>query len=65
MMDFRFKTNKNSSFVMMIVAVVLVVLGLWVGASYLEANAYNNVTGKDVSVWDAMFLELRVQDAPE
>ena len=33
---------------------------LWIGNSYFEARAYNNVTGKEVSTFDAMFLELRV-----
>ena len=27
-----------------------------------EANAYYRATGKHVSQWDAMFLELRVQN---
>ena len=41
---------------------VLIALTLWIGASHLEANAYERVTGKHVSTWDAMFLELRVQE---
>lgn len=46
--------------------IVLIVLGfalmlLWVGFSYLEASAYNHATGKSVSLFDAMFLDLRVQ----
>lgn len=42
--------------------VILVLVGGWVGKSYFEANSYNNVTGKHVSTWDAMFLELRIVD---
>ncbi len=34
----------------------------WVVPSYLEARAYNSATGSHVSVWDAMFVDLRVQD---
>ena len=30
--------------------------------SYFEARAYTNVTGRHVSTWDAMFLDLRVQE---
>lgn len=36
----------------------------WVGYSYLEARAYERVTGKPVSTFDAMFLDLRVQAEP-
>ena len=43
-------------------AAVLILLGLWVCSSYLEARAYNNITGKNVSTWDAMFVELRIQE---
>lgn len=40
-------------------------IGIWIGASAMEAKAYNNVTGSNVSTWDAMWIELRVQDAPK
>lgn len=43
-----------------LVGVFLVVLLFWVGSSYLEAQAYKRVTGKEVSTFDAMFLNLRV-----
>ena len=46
------------SFVLVIVGVGLTI---WVAFSHFEAQAYNNVTGKDVSTWDAMWIELRVQ----
>jgi hypothetical protein len=39
------------------------VVGLWVGASSMEASDFNRVTGKNVSTWDAMWISLRVQDA--
>lgn len=34
---------------------------LWVGKSYLEAKAFNRITGKDATTTEAMFVELRVQ----
>jgi len=37
-------------------------LALWVGSSYFEAAAFNRVTGKAVSTFDAMWIELRVQE---
>jgi len=39
--------------------------GLWVGYSHFEARSFERVTGTQVSTWDAMFLELRVQQARE
>lgn len=48
---------------------VALLVGLWVGGwvivSRFEARAYNHVTGKNVSTWDAMFLDLRVQAEPK
>lgn len=39
-------------------------LGIWVVKSRFEASAYNRITGSHVSTWDAMWVELRVQDSP-
>lgn len=44
-------------------ALVLVLLAGWVLASWIEARSFESVTGKHVSTWDAMFLDLRVQEA--
>lgn len=38
------------------------VIAAWPVMSYFEARAYERVTGKRVSTWDAMFLDLRVQE---
>jgi hypothetical protein len=40
-------------------AVAMAVLAV---ASYFEAQSYNRVTGANVSTWDAMWLDLRVQE---
>jgi hypothetical protein len=43
--------------------IFLVLMSLFVvWYSHEEAKAYNRVTGANVSTWDAMFLELRVQE---
>ena len=34
----------------------------WVVASRMEANSFNAVTGKSVTTWQAMWIELRVQE---
>lgn len=41
---------------------LLVAMGVWIFSSAMEAQAYNSVTGANVSTWDAMWIELRVQD---
>ena len=33
----------------------------WVTRSYFEAAAFNRATGSNVSTWDAMWIELRVE----
>lgn len=43
-------------------AVLAVILGVWIFASAMEARAYERITGKKVSTWDAMWVELRVQE---
>lgn len=48
---------------LILVVILIVGAGLfWVLPSYFEARAYRNVTGRDVSTWDALWLDLRVQE---
>jgi hypothetical protein len=35
---------------------------IWVFKSSQEAAAYNRLTGKEVTTWDAMWVELRVSN---
>lgn len=51
--------------VMLAVAVIAFIVGIWIFASYMEARSYNRVTGENVSTWDAMWIELRVQSEPK
>jgi len=48
------------------VVCLFIVLGIggciWVTQSHFEAKTYARLTGKDVTTWDAMWLELRVQE---
>ena len=37
-------------------------ISAWIIKSKLEADAFNNATGKQVSTWDAMWIELRIQE---
>lgn len=45
-----------------IVSFIVLLIALVLFQPYMEARAYERVTGKHVSVWDAMFLDLRVQE---
>jgi len=36
--------------------------GWWVFKSSQEAATYNKITGKQVTTWDAMWVELRIQE---
>ena len=43
-----------------VVAVLVLFIGLaWFSAS-VEAKTYNRITGSDVTTWEAMWIELRV-----
>jgi hypothetical protein len=35
---------------------------LW--SAYNESRTYNRLTGAQTTTWDALFVELRVQDSP-
>jgi flagellar basal body-associated protein FliL len=37
-------------------------IAVWVVSSHYEAESFQKLTGKQVSTWDAMWLELRVQE---
>jgi hypothetical protein len=59
-------TATDRTSILMIAASFVLVFGIVAGVyatkSYFEAAAFNRITGKNVSTWDAMFLELRVQE---
>jgi hypothetical protein len=35
----------------------------WIVKSFMEANSFNRITGNQISTWDAMWVELRVEAA--
>lgn len=48
---------------LVIIVTIIMFIGVvswWPVSSYFEAKAYQNLTGKNVSIWEAMFLELRI-----
>jgi hypothetical protein len=56
--------TKAAWMVIIFIGFIAVLLAVWWGKSTMEAAAYNRITGSDVSTWDAMWVELRVQDGP-
>ena len=57
--------NPIWSMVLFAATLILAMIVVWVTKSHFEAQAYNNVTGKNVSTWDAMWIELRVQEGTQ
>ena len=49
-------------FVVIMVGVLAASSADWVVTSHYEAKTYSRLTGKEVTTWDAMWLELRVQE---
>lgn len=43
-----------------IFAIPLVPIGIWAFKSSMEAGSYNRITGGNVTTWEAMWVELRV-----
>lgn len=42
---------------------ISILLVAWIVLSAQEARAFERVTGRHISTWDAMWLDLRVQEA--
>jgi hypothetical protein len=49
-------------FLPILMALGLVCVAGWVASSYLEASAFNRITGSSTTTWEAMFVELRIQE---
>lgn len=60
------KDERNAILIGVAVLVMCITLALALTAvsAYNEARAYQRVTGKTVTTWDAMWLDLRVQESP-
>ena len=54
------KRDEVMLMVVLFLGVVLLVSCPWVLKSYFEARAFERMTGKPATTWDAMFLDLRV-----
>jgi hypothetical protein len=56
--------EKAGCSVITLIAIFIIGIVIWIFESSMEAAAFNAATGNHVSTWDAMWIELRVQDAP-
>jgi isoprenylcysteine carboxyl methyltransferase (ICMT) family protein YpbQ len=43
-----------------LIIVLPLLLGAWVTMSHFEAKVYNEITGENISTFQAMFVQLRV-----
>lgn len=50
--------------ILIITALLAPVVG-WVVKSHFESKIYNKLTGANTTTWEAMWVELRVQDSPK
>jgi hypothetical protein len=48
--------------IVLYISVIILCIAAWVGGSAIEASTYSRLTGKEVTVFDAMFIDLRVVD---
>lgn len=59
----RQSSRESLAGILCTVALIIGMLGYWFISSYFEARAFNRITGSGVSTWEAMFVELRVQES--
>lgn len=57
--------NKEVPFWYMYVMITILATVFWIFQSSMEAKAYNNATGNDISTWEAMWVELRIDSNPK
>lgn len=52
--------NPFKAYAAFILLIALCSIGWWVTKSRMEASAFNRITNSDVTTWDAMWVQLRV-----
>jgi hypothetical protein len=59
------KKLKDNLIACVMVAVILAGIGaVLMVQPYMESRTYNKLTGANTTAWDALWVELRVQDQP-
>lgn len=54
--------KESKDLIFMVILLALILGPGWVVWSHFEAKAFNRATGKAVTTWEAMFIQLRVQE---
>lgn len=55
----------NNIVILLIIASFTIPFVGWIVNSHFESKTYNKLTGAHTTTWDAMWVELRVQDSPK
>ena len=55
--------KEDVGLVVLCVLLFAIIIGGWVGYSFFEAKTYNKITGSNLTTFDAMFVELRIQES--
>lgn len=62
----RLISSREMKLALLVLAgLVLLLVSVGWFCSYMEARTYNKLTGAHVTTWDAMWVDLRVQDKPQ
>lgn len=61
-MSRRFPEPRPWMFVAFAAAMIGLMLASFVVGAYFEARTYERLTGREVSTWDALWVELRIDD---
>ena len=61
-LDWYIADEKNpiKAYVAIILLIFAISTGWWILKSRMEATAFNRITNSEVSTWDAMWVQLRV-----
>lgn len=55
------KDEDKARVVVILLAIPIFLCCFWILPSYFEAKTFSRLTGKSVSTWDAMWVELRIE----
>jgi hypothetical protein len=62
---FKKESRDNTFAVIFFAVILLLILAFYLIKCHMEARTYSRLTGNSVSTWDAIWVDLRVQDEPQ
>jgi ABC-type amino acid transport system permease subunit len=54
------ENNPGKGYTLLVVAFVMFLVSTWVVQSHMEAKSFSRITGEQITTWDAMWVQLRV-----